>query len=156
MKVPKSQWSKTVREMDGNKCAFCGSTERVEAHHIIPQFVSEELSTELENGISLCKKCHYTAHAGKYNEVVDLGPLGDRPIWGPHFTADPRIIRDFIKTYQEETEILYCELPRATAKAFQAACRMENTTPNAVFQAAAEAFMAEYGGDQGQEEDENT
>ena len=144
MKVPKSYWSRMVREMDGNKCAFCGSTERLEAHHIVPQFASEELATELENGITLCKKCHYTAHVGKYNEIVELSPSCTRTVWTTQYTTDPRIMRDFIAKYQAETEILYCEVPTHLAKAFQALCRINGTTPNAVFRRAIDAFMAEH------------
>lgn len=56
----------------------------------------------------------------------------------------------------ENMKVLGCKMRRDRAEAFQALCKVMGTSPNAVFQAAAEAFMAEHGRDQGQEEDENT
>lgn len=45
----------------------------------------------------------------------------------------------------ENMKVLGCKMRRDRAEAFQALCKIKGTTPNAVFQAAAEAFLAEHG-----------
>jgi hypothetical protein len=51
-------WSRVVKEKYNNKCAFCGSTENLESHHILPQAVYPQFRLDLENGICVCEKCH--------------------------------------------------------------------------------------------------
>lgn len=46
----------------------------------------------------------------------------------------------------ENMKVLGCKMRRDRAEAFQALCKLNSTSPNAVFQAAAEAFLAEHGG----------
>lgn len=63
-------WSKAVRERDGNKCAVCGSSEHIQAHHIVQRKFNKELRFDIENGISLCPKHHsfggWSAHMGGF------------------------------------------------------------------------------------------
>ena len=51
-------WSKVVRNRAGNKCEYCGSTKKVQAHHIIPR-TKWALRYDLENGIALCYRHHF-------------------------------------------------------------------------------------------------
>lgn len=51
-------WSKAVRDRDGNKCFLCGSTEHLQAHHILPKHGWKEHRLDENNGIALCAKCH--------------------------------------------------------------------------------------------------
>jgi 5-methylcytosine-specific restriction endonuclease McrA len=53
-------WSFKVIDRDGLKCKWCDSTEKLEAHHIIPirDIENPDLLFDLNNGICLCKKCH--------------------------------------------------------------------------------------------------
>lgn len=51
------KWRNTVVERDG-KCDICGSTKKLEAHHIKKYEPYPELRYELSNGITLCKNCH--------------------------------------------------------------------------------------------------
>jgi len=60
-------WAKAVKERDGKRCRFCGVTERLEAHHMIPVSKNPELSLDVRNGITLCHKHHRIAHHGKYD-----------------------------------------------------------------------------------------
>lgn len=53
-----SDWSKAVRDRDGNKCVVCGRTEHLNAHHLIPKERFEEFSLEIDNGITVCPTCH--------------------------------------------------------------------------------------------------
>ena len=51
---------------DNYTCQICGAKKSIEGHHIIDfQFSG---APEIDNIISLCKKCHKNVHRGK----VDL------------------------------------------------------------------------------------
>jgi len=54
-------WSKTVRKRD-KVCQVCGSSKELHAHHIIHRSKQPELSFNINNGITLCKNCHYESH----------------------------------------------------------------------------------------------
>jgi ferredoxin len=87
-KVPVYRWAKEIKNLDENKCVFCGSVMNLEAHHIKEKAKFPQLSTDLENGITLCRQCHRTAH-GAY-----LVPYrGTRP--------KPRDLQAFIFDYAE-------------------------------------------------------
>lgn len=43
-------------------CTICRSTDRLEAHHIIPVSHSRKYMYIPENGITLCKQCHDLVH----------------------------------------------------------------------------------------------
>jgi 5-methylcytosine-specific restriction endonuclease McrA len=45
-----------ARERDGYKCVLCGSTDRIQVHHIVPYRYSH--SHELSNLVTLCRSCH--------------------------------------------------------------------------------------------------
>lgn len=51
-------WAKSVKERDGMKCVICSSTERLNAHHIIPREI-HDTKQWVENGLSLCPKHHF-------------------------------------------------------------------------------------------------
>lgn len=55
------QWRASVLMRDG-RCVFCGSTENLVAHHIKPFATHEGLRTDINNGITLCDKCHRALH----------------------------------------------------------------------------------------------
>ena len=70
-------WSKKVKELAGNKCEFCGSKEKLNAHHIQPRRLYS-VRWNVDNGICLCENCHtkniYSAHknpAWFYYMMVD-------------------------------------------------------------------------------------
>ena len=58
-------WSNKVKSRDG-KCQVCGSTHNLEAHHIKPKNQNPELTHDVDNGMTLCEKCHrrssYSVH----------------------------------------------------------------------------------------------
>lgn len=64
--VTQGNWAKVVKSRDGNKCVYCGSTEKLETHHIKSRAKFPDDVLDIENGVTLCHKCHYTAHAGNY------------------------------------------------------------------------------------------
>ena len=144
MNVPKSLWSKTVRELDNNRCVFCGATERLEAHHIKPQHSNPELANELENGITLCKKCHYTAHNGDYTGKICFTDENSS-VWYPEsFSVHPAKMNKFIEHYVESTEIMYAYIPRKKAREFRNACKQRGTTPNIVLQQVVTHFLEDF------------
>ena len=58
-------WSTKVKELAGHKCELCGSTEKLEAHHV-HRCKHYGVRWDLINGVSLCRECHcdndYSAH----------------------------------------------------------------------------------------------
>lgn len=62
MKSELGQWSTAVKERDGRQCQHCGSTKHLHAHHIKQQAMFPELALDLDNGITLCKRCHVLEH----------------------------------------------------------------------------------------------
>jgi hypothetical protein len=78
-------WGQRVLDKDDNKCVKCSSTNKLDAHHIIPfktifdeyklpQELSREeqiewylsqakiIDAELNNGMTLCRECHKKEH----------------------------------------------------------------------------------------------
>ena len=54
-------WSENIRKRDG-KCLNCGSMKNLHAHHIERFLLNKEKQYDLDNGITLCAKCHYIYH----------------------------------------------------------------------------------------------
>ena len=55
-------WAKTIKKLDNYMCKNCDSKDNLNAHHIQPKNDFPELSLELDNGITLCDKCHGELH----------------------------------------------------------------------------------------------
>ena len=71
--VPQYKWARMLKEICGNRCVICGSTEKLEAHHIEPRSMRPDLANDLNNGICLCHTCHWLYHNGNYgnNPKID-------------------------------------------------------------------------------------
>ena len=54
-------WSKLIRKQFNNICEVCGLDSQV-SHHLIYKSIEPKLSLNINNGIALCKKCHYEVH----------------------------------------------------------------------------------------------
>ncbi len=77
------KWMNAVKSRDG-QCLRCGSTDNLEAHHIIEladliethgiKTADDARNTpglwDLENGETLCRLCHYAHHGREYNEAA--------------------------------------------------------------------------------------
>ena len=95
-------WDRTRRDIlqrDNHRCQQCGSTERLEVHHIIPFRISR--SNDHSNLITLCKFCHLQVeraflHNGK--KVVSVTPVTVRQ--AARFNGNSNII----KVYNLEVE----------------------------------------------------
>lgn len=63
-------FARLVKQRDNYTCFACGykaipkngKTREVEAHHIIGYAVNPEIAWDLNNGITLCRKCHKNFH----------------------------------------------------------------------------------------------
>jgi hypothetical protein len=51
-------WSRAVIERDGCRCQNCGSSEKLQAHHIIAWRLEESSRFDTDNGITYCSSCH--------------------------------------------------------------------------------------------------
>ena len=57
-----SKWSKEVRARDKQKCVWCNETYGLVAHHIWHKLYCPESALDIDNGITLCHKCHMFQH----------------------------------------------------------------------------------------------
>jgi len=56
------QWRDEVFKIDNYECAECGSKDEIQAHHIKEFSKHKELRYNLNNGKTLCIKCHGKIH----------------------------------------------------------------------------------------------
>ena len=54
-------WGKSIRKRDPYCKMGCGNKSEI-AHHILYKSKYPKLSLDLDNGVGLCKECHYTYH----------------------------------------------------------------------------------------------
>lgn len=94
------EWSRAVRDRDGNKCFLCGSTERVQAHHILPKRMWSKYKFDPEIGVSLCTAHHafgkYSIHRGAGDILLFLKLQQERPLQFAH-------LKDIVLKEQKET-----------------------------------------------------
>jgi len=56
-------WRRLVLERDKATCQKCGKKDgTLHAHHILPFETHPDKRTDLDNGITLCEKCHWKEH----------------------------------------------------------------------------------------------
>lgn len=58
-------WRESVFKRDRYKCVVCGSNTNIEAHHIEHWAKSKEKRYDVDNGVTLCRSCHYKVHGKK-------------------------------------------------------------------------------------------
>lgn len=63
-------WKRAVRQRD-KVCQFCGSSDKLHVHHILPFISSLEKRTDLSNGIVLCEKHHIGKNTGVHSILKD-------------------------------------------------------------------------------------
>ena len=67
--MTRHDWAVKVKERDGNRCAICGASGRLYAHHIQHEAVNWNRRTDINNGVTLCGRCHILAHRGSFNAL---------------------------------------------------------------------------------------
>jgi len=66
-------WRKQVLKRDEFRCKLCASSNKLVAHHIIKAQNSPEIRLEVDNGVTLCQKCHIEIHKNNsYNYIKPL------------------------------------------------------------------------------------
>lgn len=65
------QWRDAVIKRDSEKCQLCGSSNKLVAHHIKPFATYPELRLDINNGITLCEKCHMRLHGLEKKNVKE-------------------------------------------------------------------------------------
>ena len=74
LKSPKYKaWRTKVYKRDKYKCVKCGSTKKLEAHHLKSWNCNEEDRYNVSNGVTLCKTEHEEFHSkyGKGNNTLE-------------------------------------------------------------------------------------
>jgi len=59
-------WRLSILSRDLFMCQCCGKHSNLYAHHILPRRDYPELVFDINNGITLCKKCHETTFGKEY------------------------------------------------------------------------------------------
>lgn len=62
-------WRTKVYERDNYTCQCCGKQGRLNAHHIYPFSLYEDLRYNIDNGITLCRDCHDSTKDGSFHNV---------------------------------------------------------------------------------------
>lgn len=60
-------WREAVFKRDNYTCQGCGTKQKLQAHHIVSWGKcknKKEMRYAVENGVTLCRKCHLEAHGG--------------------------------------------------------------------------------------------
>lgn len=58
-------WRRRVLKRDGFKCKKCGDANELHAHHIARWAHAPHLRIVVENGVTLCRKCHEKEHSSE-------------------------------------------------------------------------------------------
>ena len=73
------EWRIGVFQRDRFKCQVCGVDKTrknpIHAHHIKPKKTYPELILDLDNGLTLCKKCHVELHKAIHKSEKELKAL---------------------------------------------------------------------------------
>ena len=70
-----SDWAENVKKRDRN-CVICGSKQNLEAHHVFKVNEYDDAYLDLNNGITLCHRCHNRYHQ-KYGLDCNIKNLLD-------------------------------------------------------------------------------
>jgi len=64
-------WARIVKLRAGNRCVLCGSDFMLEAHHMVAKGGCGYLRYSLENGLCLCRVCHFRFHNIDPSDAVE-------------------------------------------------------------------------------------
>lgn len=57
-----TKWKRDIREKYNHKCDKCGSSEKLNTHHLYNWSEHPDKRFDIENGVLLCEKCHILFH----------------------------------------------------------------------------------------------
>ena len=73
---PHKRWRDAVITRDNGTCQHCGATEiELHAHHIKEYRDYPELRFDVDNGLTLCYRCHWAVHTANDANGVNSGEL---------------------------------------------------------------------------------
>ena len=72
MQFARWNWGVAVKARDNQTCQRCGSTNEVRAHHIIPVSQNIKEALNIDNGITLCSKCHDIGNEGSIHNLFKV------------------------------------------------------------------------------------
>lgn len=106
-----------VLERDGNKCRRCGTTEKLQVHHIDKSGKSDNPNNDLSNLITLCKSCHARLHGIDKDSGAKRNTNVVCPICSKHFYAAPyRLLRTRVPCCSKKCLAQYKALPEDELK----------------------------------------
>lgn len=65
------EWRESVFSRDNYECKLCGGGGELHPHHIKGVTFFENLAYDTDNGITVCKSCHYLIHSS--NQLKQAG-----------------------------------------------------------------------------------
>src|SRR5687767_5288984 len=93
----RSNFREAVFSRDEYRCRMCGSTERLDAHHIVDRTLLPNGGYVASNGISLCPKCHVLAE--KYHSTGIPHPhYSPAELYGVINSSYEKAYRESLKT----------------------------------------------------------
>ena len=106
-----TRWSNAVRERDGG-CVICGAKTTADAHHLLPKEYFAQFSTDIMNGVSLCKLCHKYSHRAAHRNAFYFVEMinqksHDQYIWVMSRIYDKKVLMseyDWEKAYNKLME----------------------------------------------------
>jgi hypothetical protein len=82
-------WRKEVFKRDNYKCKCCGThSNNLEAHHLWNYSIHPELRTDINNGITLCFKCHSINYPYSFHSIYT------------QFNNTPSQLEEYIQRYK--------------------------------------------------------
>jgi 5-methylcytosine-specific restriction endonuclease McrA len=68
------RWQKLIKKRDRYHCQYCGTLKDLQIHHIKGFTAFPELRFDVNNGITLCKKCHGSikAHEKEHEQTLTM------------------------------------------------------------------------------------
>ena len=69
---PYSIARKQAIKRDGYKCQYCGSTENLTIHHVLPKWRFPEFYSDVNNLCTLCVRCHESYHRDFCGNNADI------------------------------------------------------------------------------------
>jgi hypothetical protein len=108
------EFKRYLKAVKGGKCLFCGSSERIEYHHIVP--LAQGGDNRINNIVPLCQTCHLKAHNKKPIQGKMYKPKGrkQRPYTKAVENTLDRYFNDEIsrKTAQKELHVAHSTFDR--------------------------------------------
>lgn len=96
-------WQKIITR--GGSCKLCGDTFAIAGHHIIHKSQSSYLRYDLENGICLCRKCHYKWHLND-NYMTANWAKKNKKLWDRLERDRTKTVNTTMAFYREKIEVL--------------------------------------------------